>query len=260
MTTTKTAPAGPRITLPTKKSAPTLDPSRAKILLYGEQGIGKTTLASRIEPDSTLILATEPGTGGIEAYVQRILSWEEFRSVANELATTEHHFSTVVIDTVDELHRMCQDAVMSQHKIAHPSDLEWGKGWGFVADEWKLKIGRLCNLGLGVIFTSHAVGEEYDKSFGKGVRMSPSLNNKNGQWLMGFVDYVLYATTLSDADGRDMRVLRGQPSPAWKAKTRGLPEDERRPLPDWLPMEPGALRDYMRWAMTPAKNSKETDK
>jgi hypothetical protein len=229
------------MTLPTTKTPPTLDMATAKLLVYGPPGIGKTTLAASVDADHTLLLATEPGTGGIEAYVQPIRSWEEFLATGSALANDKHDFHTVAVDTADELFRFCQEHVMAQHHIAHPSDLEWGKGWQLLSDEFRLRVGRLCNLGLGVIFTSHSKDEEVKQRVGSITRSVPTIAGQGGKFLMGFVDYILFATSEHTEDG-EVRMLRTSPSENWIAKARiELPDPILLPKDD----PAGPLREAM---------------
>lgn len=215
------------ITLPIEKTPPGLSPDTAKILLYGQPKIGKTTFAAQWDPDHTLILAAEPGTGGLEAYVQPIKTWEEFREVGAALAIGKHNFKTVVVDTTDELFRFCQEFIMKEHKIRHPSDLDFGKGWSLLSDEFRLRVGKLSSLGLGVIFISHSKDEEVKQRVGTLTRSVPTLSGQAGKFLTGFVDLILYATVEQTENG-PQRIVRTQPSENWSAGGRIQLED---PLP-----------------------------
>lgn len=223
--------------LPTEKSSPTLDLTNSKILLYGAPGVGKTTLGVNLDPEHTLLLATEPGYGGMEAFVLPVRSWTEFREIGSDLANTKHEFEIVVVDTIDELARQCQDHIMTEAGISHPSDLDFGKGWQMVGDELKLRVAKLCSLGLGVVFISHEKNEEIKQRVGTVTRAVPSMTGAAGRWMEGFVDYVLRAEIVATADG-EQRVLRTNPSENWMGK-------QRLPLPDPLPLDATALREAM---------------
>lgn len=227
----------PPMQLPTEKTPPTMSPATAKILLYGQPKVGKTTFAAHWDPEHTLILACEPGTGGLEAFVQPITSWGEFREAGAALAKGGHPFKTVVVDTTDELFRFCQDHVMQEHKIRHPSDLDYGKGWSLLSDEFRLRVGKLAGLGLGVIFISHSKDEEVKQRIGTMTRSIPTLSGQAGKFLTGFVDLILYATVEQTEDGPE-RVVRTQPSENWSA-------GGRIQLPDPLPLDAQAVRSAM---------------
>lgn len=235
--------------LPTAKTPPTLAPETAKVLLYGPGKFGKSTLASQIDPEHTLFLATEAGLGGLEVFAQPIGSWEDFRKAGAELAERKHPFTTLVIDTIDVLHKMCSDFVCASLGIKHPSDLEYGKGWAAVNDEFQLRIGKLCALGYGVWFISHSTQKEIKSRVGSITKTTWTISGKSGEWLEGFVDYILLGAFIQGDDDQDVRVLRTKATETYEA-------GGRRPLPDPLPLDAEALRKAMADACKPAGAAK----
>lgn len=223
--------------LPTEKTTPTLDVETAKVLLYGPPKIGKTTLAASLDPEHTLFVATEPGLGALSVFAQQVRSWEEFRQIGPELHKGEHQFKTVVIDTVDELHKMCTDAVLKQLGVSYPGDLEFGKGWAAVTDEFRLRVGALSSLGLGVWFISHAKDEEIKQRVGSITKAVPTISGAARKWLTGFCDFIFYAGSEQTADG-EQRVLH-------TAATENFEAGGRVPLPDPLPLDATALREAL---------------
>lgn len=218
--------------LPEKKSEPTLAFDNIKGLLYGAPKVGKSTLASQLA-DDVLILATEPGLGGLSAFSVDIDSWDTFREVGAELAKTDKH-SIVVVDTADELYRMCSAAVCEKLKIDHPSDAEWGKGWQAVKDEFRLRVGKLAGLGRGTWFISHAHEIEIKSRIGSRTKTVPTLNNRGLEFLHGFCDFILYAASEESKDG-ERRLLHTQATEAYEAGGRYT-------LPDPLPLSAGTLK------------------
>lgn len=137
------------------KSKIVTDPSELTALWYGEEGIGKTTLLSQM--DSPYIIATEPGHKCVSVFKTEVSTWEEFCDVARELMTNENHgHKTIGIDTVTNLVDFCASSVYEKHNISHMSDLEWGKGFALVRDEFKRVLVPLCNNSrMGVVFVAH---------------------------------------------------------------------------------------------------------
>lgn len=244
-----TTAAPPQSALPAKKTPPSLSLDTSKVLLYGPPKIGKSTLAANIDPDHTIFLATEQGLGALEVFQLPINSWSAFLVAGESLVNDKHDFKYVVIDTVDELARMCVDYVLrelnqrSKHPrdgFLHSSDFEYGKGYDAATEEFRLRVAKLCSLGLGVIFISHAkegtvtgrTGEElttYQAKIGaRGMR----------DWLTGYVDHIL----LARAEG-DERVLRTRPTPEFEAGSR-----DEGALPDPLPLDAKALREALEKA------------
>jgi hypothetical protein len=205
------------LVLPTEKTPPSLSAITAKVLLFGPPKIGKTTLAGLLNPDHTLILATEAGQGALEAYIQPVTSWSAFRDVYVQLSTTEHHYKTVVIDTVDLLHKMATDEAMKELGLQHPSDAGYGKGWRAVSDKFELGIGALANMGLGLWFISHAKDVEIKQRVGTVTKSVPSTGGRD--WLQGFADHIFYLTSMETAEG-EARALYTDASEYWEAGSR----------------------------------------
>lgn len=217
------------VVLPSEKTTPTLTASSAKVLLYGPPKIGKTTLAAGLDPDNTLFLATEPGLGAQSVFKVDIRSWDEFRQVGALLAGTGHakEFKTVVIDTVDELFRFCEEKVLADLGVQHASDAPYGKGWRAISDEWRLRIGKFAALGFGTWFVSHATDREIEQRIGKMTKTVPTLPNRAWDFLEGFCDYILFATSEQTPDG-ERRIVRTAAAEHYVAGGRYTLED---PLP-----------------------------
>lgn len=230
------------MTLPTQKSPRTLSPDRAKALLYGPPKIGKSTFASQINPEHTLFISTEPGLGSLEVYESPVTNWTEFREVGADLAKDRKQFEVVVIDTVDELYRMCSDYVCKGLGIKHPSDAEYGKGWAAVADEFRLRVGKIAGLGMGVWFISHAEDREVKKKVGTKTVTQPTLSGQARKFLVGFVDFIFLAEWEGGEEG-EKRLLRTQGAENHEAGGR-VPVGAT-PMPDPLPLDAAVLREEM---------------
>lgn len=235
------------MTLPTEKSALSLSPDRIKALLYGPPKIGKSTFASQINPDHTLFIATEPGLGSLEVYEVPVRTWAEFRELGAELAKDPKQFKVLVIDTADELFRMCTDQVCADLGVKHPSDAEWGKGWDAVTNEFRLRVGKLVGLGLGVWFISHSQDREVKKKVGTKTVTQATLSKQARKFLIGFVDFIFLADWEGEEEA-DQRVLRTQGAEHHEAGGRVPPG--AKPLPDPLPLDAKVLREAMAAALS----------
>jgi hypothetical protein len=238
------------MTFPTEKQAPSITPDKALMLIYADPKVGKSTLAASIDSDHTLVLATEPGTGGLEAFVHPVKTWTEYLGVVDNLAQGKHSFRRVAVDSADALYGMCFEHVISELNRkgstthSHPADWEYGKGWEAVASEWR-RISRLCSLGYGVTFTSHAKAEEIERPVGKITRYSPSLTGSALRVLNRFVEFVFFMEVANIRGKGDVRVLHSQKSPLHVAGGRF-----QRPMPDPLILESANPMDAGRilWA------------
>lgn len=241
------------MTLPTEKSKPGLRLETAKALLYGPPKIGKSTFAAEIDSDRTLFLACEPGLGALEVFSVDVRDWKTFREIGADLAKDPQHYKIVVVDTVDELYRMCSDHICKEMGIQHPADADYGKGWAAVADEFRLRVGKLANLGLGVWFISHSKDREVKKKVGSKTVTSPTVSGQGREFITGFCDFIFLATWEGDEES-SKRVLRTQGAEEHEAGGR-MPRNAQ-PLTDPLPLDAGALRKDMARALAPSKSGK----
>lgn len=225
--------------LPIEMRKPTLSATTATTFIYGPAGVGKTEWLNAIDPEHTLILAPEPGYKGIEAYVDEINSWPEYARKLVELRedaqSDDRRFTTYGVDTVEMLAERCSQYVMQQLGIKHPSDLEWGKGWEALNEEWRNRIAPLISLG-GVIFVGHSDMKEIKKPNDPlpTTVEAPRLGPKGlRSFIEDVADFIFFATF--DENGE--RVLRTQPGAGHIAKTRG-----GIPLPDPMPLDGAHFR------------------
>lgn len=205
--------------LPSAKTPPQRDPLKRPVLLYGDYKIGKSTLAHELAPDG-LFLSTEPGLNSMEVFRVDVKEWGDFLKVIEDLKKEPERYPLVVIDTVDELARLCQEHVLAHldggkmgTAYLHASDFEYGKGWDAIRDEFKLRVAALCRIGPGVLFVSHVKEETVETASGVGYKaVSPDVGQKGmRKWLLGYVDFIFYATMERAKEG-DRRVLYCQPT------------------------------------------------
>jgi len=143
----------PSVELPSKLSKPVADLSLYSILLYGGVKIGKTTLAAEFE--EPLMLMFEPGAKALAVRQMTIHSWPEYLAILDALEASPDRFRTVVLDTVDIAFVLCQQYVCAHLAIEHPTDLEYGKGWSALRNEFFDGIRRVVVSGRGSIFIAH---------------------------------------------------------------------------------------------------------
>ena len=213
--------------LPTQKTPIKVDIRSFVFLVYGAPKIGKTTLCSNI-PDA-LFLCTEQGHNNVEVFQARVASWEDAVQVLAELETSKHSYKAVVVDTVDNLYKFCLDYVCKKLKITHPSDLEYGKGFGLVNNEFQRVLTKLSLLPYGLFLLSHAEEKEQTTRTGKYMKTQPALPGAARKLVLGMVDVIAYCDQLEEVvDGRTVkrRIIRTKPDQFYEAgdRTGRLPE------------------------------------
>lgn len=214
-----------------------------KVVIYGPEGIGKTTFASQF-PDPLFIDTDDKGTSFIDA--KRLpypKDWDELLNEVNFVAT-KRPAKTLVLDTMDKSELMAKEWLLRKHnwKIMDAA----GYGTKYVA--WTDEIIRLLkglNLvtqaGINVVVVAHAkfVKREQPDEVGRYDRWELKLDrDKNSALLKEWADLLLFAdykiTVVTDSNGHGkaqggQRVMYTTHKPAWDAKNR-LGLDDQLPF------------------------------
>jgi len=215
--------------LPTEKTPARMSLSDLTVLVHGPAKIGKSTLCSRAE--KALFIATEAGLNALEVYQVPVTSWNEFLAACREVSGGEHGFKTIVVDTLDNAYLMCQEYICAKHKIEHPADLAYGKGFSLVNNEFYRVLNKLSLLPYGLFLVCHSQEKEIETRSGKRTRIVPTLPDKARRMVLGMVDVILYCDveTVVNADGKttgERRIMRTKPTERYEAgdRTGRLPD------------------------------------
>lgn len=193
-----------KVTLPTEKTKPAGSLSAFSTLLYGHEKIGKTTLAGEF-PDAFFMFC-EPGGKDLKLHARSIPDWRTFKAYMAELDKHPKRFQTVVVDTVDLAYKFCEEYTCAKLGIDHPSDEDWGKGWGAVRKEFELAMARLVGAHRGILFVSHAKEVTLKKRGGGEVTKTiPSMSNAARTIIEPMVD-IWVAYEYGDQGVRQLRV------------------------------------------------------
>ncbi len=218
--------------LPKEKTAPKERLDDYIILLYGPPKIGKSTLASQF--DKPLFLATEAGLNALEVYQVPVATWDKFLAACKEIAAGGHDFKTIIVDTVDNLFKACSEHVRKKNNIQHESDLDWGKGWQLVRDEFSRALTKLSLLPYGLVMISHSEFIEIKTRTATITKAVPTLQRSAREIVVKMSDIILYAES-TVTDKGEVRIMRTKPSENWEAG------DRTTRLPAVLPLKYGAL-------------------
>jgi len=211
----------PEIVLPTAPTPPNLNPSRLKILAYGDPKVGKSTWCA--STPNAIVAATEPGLGALSAYQVPIGDWRDMKSFARKIIAGGHPFEIVITDTLNNALTMCTSYVCQKLGIVHASDLDFGKGYEAIRDEFRMVWLALAARGYGLVFTAHTKQKEMKWDGGKYMKTVPNLTNKAHEFIGAWVDMTLYFTIEeSGAEGEVNyhRVIRSRATPQYEAGDR----------------------------------------
>ncbi len=223
--------------------------SAQKIVVYGVEGIGKSTFASRFP--SPLFIDTEGSTKHMDiSRTPTPSSWTMLLDQAQYVKRNPTICKTLVIDTADWAERMCEQTVCAKAGKAGIEDFGYGKGYTYLGDEF----GKLLNLlqeviavGVNVVFTAHAQMRKFEQpdELGSYDRWEMKLSKKTAPLLREWADMVLfvnYETYVIKSDNKlekgkaqgGKRIMHTTHHPCWDAKNR-------HDLKDKLPFDYGEI-------------------
>jgi hypothetical protein len=225
-------------------------PMPPRIVLYGTEGIGKSTFGAGAP--APIFVQTEDGLGEIDCHafpVARTLA--DVRDSLAALYTEPHEYQAVVLDSLDWLERLIWEEVCRAFgvKSIEKADGGYGKGYTHALTYWREVIEGLDALradrGMVVICIAHARVEKFEDPESTAYdRYSPRLHKHAAALVTEWADAVLFATrrfrteieeagfnrsrTIAAPVGADggERIIRAVGGPACIAKNRyGLPAE-----------------------------------
>ena len=183
------------LTLDCKTNIPPTDLRRYAWLIYGNKGIGKTSLASRFE--GAFFLALEPGTKGLRVASKPVPDWEHFVGYIDLLVNASNPKLTVIVDTIDLAYDYAFDFECKRLKIDNPrEENDFGATWRRIRKMFRQQIERLMLLPGGVVFVSHDTEKEVTLIGSDGAfvtdRVQPTIARQGLMEIEGLVDIVAY--------------------------------------------------------------------
>lgn len=215
--------------------------SAKKVLIYGPEGIGKSTFASRFpEP---LFIDTEGSTKEMDvARTPAPSSWTMLMEQARYVKAHPEVCRTLAIDTADWAEMLCIEHVLSRNQQSSIEGFGYGKGYTYVQEEF----GRLLNLleevvdaGVNIVLTAHAKMRKFEQPDEMGAydrwetKLSKGVAPMVKEWadMVLFANYKTYSVAVDDKGKKrkaqgGSRVMYTAHHPCWDAKNRyGLPEE-----------------------------------
>lgn len=169
-----------------------------RILIYGTEGVGKSTIASKSA--FPIFIQTEDGLGQIDCHKFPLAT--SFRQVCDQIqtiGTEKHEYQTIVIDSLDWLEKIIWTEVCRRTNASNIEKVLGGFSKGYTAslDEWKQIINLLegCRAkGMCILLIAHSKTEKVeDPETSNYDRYSPRLNKHAQALITEWVDAVLFA-------------------------------------------------------------------
>ena len=209
-----------------------------KIVLYGPEGIGKSTFAAQFP--QPLFIDTEGSTAHMD--VMRFDPPSSFTMLMEEIRYVKEHpevCKTLVIDTADWAEQLCIAEFCAKKQISGIEEIGYGKGYVYVAEDF----GKMLNLleetkkrGIHIVITAHAQMRKFEQPDEMGAydRWELKLQKKDAPLLKEWADMVLFAnykTIVVNVDNQGAakgknkaqggkRVMYTEHHPCWDAKNR----------------------------------------
>lgn len=211
-----------------------------RVLVYGVEGIGKSTFAAGAP--SPVFIQTEDGLGSLSVdHFPIATKVSDVLDAIGSLFDGDHGFKSVVIDSLDWLETLIWRDIEAKYDA---KDLAYGKGAMIAADKWREILDGLTALrnerGMAVVLIAHTEIKRFDSPETEPYdRYQPKLQTRSSALVREWCDAVLFANykTLIKKDdvGFNKTVSRGittgerllftSERPAYMAKNRyGLPE------------------------------------
>lgn len=215
-----------------------------KVIIYGTEGVGKTTLASKFP--KPLFIDAENGSEALNvARYPYPTSWQMLMSEVQEFLNNPQGYKTLVIDSIDWAEAKAIEMICAGMKVNGIEDIGWSKGYTYLNEE----MGRLLNLltevinrGVNVVLIAHMVIRTITKPEETGsydryeLKLKQAKNGNNCQLVKEWADLILFCnyreflvadktTGKKKATGGKERIMYTEHAATWDAKNRfGLPE------------------------------------
>jgi hypothetical protein len=227
-----------------------------KVVIYGPEGIGKSTMAGKFP--GALFVDLENGTGRLE--VSRLdtpADYSSFKVLLKEIMKEPPEgYKTLVIDTADKLDGIITQSIIdgaTDAKIQGIEDFGYGKGYTYVEETWRKLLDGLsifqAKTGWGVIFIAHAMQRKIETvgQAGNYDHYELKLSKKASPLLKEWADFLLfinYDVTLIKDDNKTKavggeRVVYTNHSTYYDAKSRAA-------LPDSLELDAEGFKTIMK--------------
>ena len=240
--------------------------SGIKAVLYGQEGVGKSSLAANIP--GIVFIDCEGSTTKMN--VRRLPAPTSWQMLCDEVDFVHQNaaakgYQAVAIDTFDWAESLALQSLCAEHNVKGIEGFNYGKGWQYESEliaRFLENTDKLIKAGIHVILICHAISrkmtlpEEIDEFDHWELKLGNKTTNKIAPLLKEWSDMTLFLafkTQIMAADDKGkvhkatsvQRVMYATKSAWWDAKNRFG-------LPDMMPLDYGAIA-HLFAAQAPAE-------
>lgn len=205
------------MTLQIKKASEPIILQSIKELLYGEPGIGKTTLA--LTAPNALLIDCDLGIRRVSPQFRKDYieanKWEDIADLVNGPDELKN-YDTIVVDTVGKLLELIgAKIIVGNHKLGSATGGLTLQGYGSLLSEFKAFNTKITRLGKNVIYIAH----DREEKDGDRTKLRPDITGKSMGTVLREMDLVGYMQSRNNE-----RTISYTPSDTYYGKnTCGLP-------------------------------------
>lgn len=239
------------------------NPRPSRIVIYGAEGIGKTTLASQFP--KPLFIDVEGGTNQIDLtrFEEQPKTWEELIKQVKYVISNPTICRTLVIDTADAAEVLCTDYICKIGNKKSLGEFGYGSGYQHLSEEFNRflqLLNKVTDMGINVVVIGHSWlrKQELPDEMGAFDRYELKLQKKDAPLLKEWCDSLLflnYKTHVVEKDGvkkatGGQRFIYTNHKPTYDAKNRFGLKDE-------LPLEYESIKELAYDNFETTKKEKE---
>ena len=208
-----------------------------KTLIYGVEGVGKSTLASKFP--KPIFLDTEGSTDKYN-FVERYPKPTSIAMLVDECndIVANGEYQTIVIDTFDKVEQMISEELCAANNKQSLEEFGYGAGYS----ELDERVGKLLNFfqdiiekGMNVTILAHAKTKNFDSPLGDGsytryeLKLGAKTTQRTASFLKEWADMILFCNykvqVIENKDKKKHgyggeRCMYTTHSPAYDAKNR----------------------------------------